>query len=102
MAPGNGAGARSIEWALNIVGQREVAMTRSEIDAMLEKVRSWPVERQARLAQIVAHMDVVDEIDLDDEDDETRAAIAEGLAQIERGEFATEEEVEAAFARFRK
>lgn len=36
------------------------------------------------------------------EDDETRAAIAEGIAQDERGEFATEEEVEEAYRQFRK
>ncbi len=35
------------------------------------------------------------------EDDATRTAIAEGLAQADRGEFATSAEVEAAFARFR-
>ncbi len=35
------------------------------------------------------------------EDDHTRAAIAEGIAQANRGEFATDAEVEAAFARFR-
>ncbi len=35
------------------------------------------------------------------EDAETRAAIAEGLAQADRGEFASEAEVAAAFARFR-
>ena len=36
------------------------------------------------------------------EDAATRAAIAEGLAQADRGEFATEAEVAAAFARFRR
>jgi hypothetical protein len=36
------------------------------------------------------------------EDDAIRAAIAEGLARARRGEFATEEEVEAAYRRFRE
>jgi predicted transcriptional regulator len=35
------------------------------------------------------------------EDDATRAAIAEGLAQADRGEFASDADVAAAFARFR-
>jgi len=35
------------------------------------------------------------------EDDATRAAIAEGMAQAKRGEFASEADVRAAFARFR-
>jgi len=36
------------------------------------------------------------------EDDATRAAIANGIAQARRGEFASDEEVAAAYARFRK
>jgi predicted transcriptional regulator len=39
--------------------------------------------------------------DVPDEDDATRAAIADGLAQVDRGEFATDDGVAAAFARFR-
>ena len=78
-------------------------MTRNEIDEVLERVRSWPIERQMRLAQIVTHLEANDEIELDDdEDEETRAAIAEGFDQIARGEIATEDEVEAALSRFRK
>jgi predicted transcriptional regulator len=34
-------------------------------------------------------------------DDETRAAVQEGLAQARRGEFASDEEMEAFFARHR-
>ena len=34
--------------------------------------------------------------------DDELAAVDEALAQAERGEFATEAEIEAAFARFRK
>jgi hypothetical protein len=36
------------------------------------------------------------------EDDATRAAIANGVAQGRQGEFATDEEVAAAYARFRR
>jgi hypothetical protein len=36
------------------------------------------------------------------EDDATRAAIANGIAQGRRGEFATDAEVAAAYARFRR
>ena len=35
------------------------------------------------------------------EDDETRAAIAEGIAQADRGDFASDAEVAKAYARFR-
>jgi hypothetical protein len=36
------------------------------------------------------------------EDDATRASIANGIAQGRRGESASDEEVAAAYARFRK
>jgi predicted transcriptional regulator len=36
------------------------------------------------------------------EDDAARAAIANGIAQGRRGEFATDDEVAAAYARFRR
>jgi chorismate mutase len=36
------------------------------------------------------------------EDDETRAAIAEGTAQADRGEFASDVEVAAAYGHFRR
>jgi hypothetical protein len=36
------------------------------------------------------------------EDDATRAAIANGIAQARRDEFASDDEVAAAYARFRK
>jgi len=36
------------------------------------------------------------------EDEAARAAIAEGIAQADRGEFATDEEVEEAYRRFRR
>ncbi len=53
--------------------------------------------------QLAAIADIADAYtrSIPDEDDATRAAIAEGLAQADRGEFAGEEEVAAAFGRFR-
>jgi predicted transcriptional regulator len=76
-------------------------MTKEEVRAVLERVQSWPLDQQAELARIAEFIEAQSQpIEL--EDDATKAAIAEGFAQIERGEFATDEEVEAAFARFRK
>ena len=42
-----------------------------------------------------------DDPDRPPEDDETRAAIAQGMAEANRGEFATDAAVEEAFKRFR-
>ena len=42
------------------------------------------------------------EVKLDELDDETRAAVKEGLAQVKRGEVASEAEMDAFFRRFRE
>jgi predicted transcriptional regulator len=74
-------------------------MTRTEaIAAITSSLAVLPDDRLELLAQVVADWSR----DVEDEDDVTRAAVAEGLAQAHRGDFASEEEVEAAFARFRK
>jgi predicted transcriptional regulator len=76
-------------------------MTKDQIRVVLDRVRNWPLDQQAELARIAEFIEAQSE-QIEPEDGATRAAIAEGFAQIERGEFATEDEVEAAFARFRK
>lgn len=52
--------------------------------------------------QLDALADITDAFtrDVPDEDDATRAAIAEGIAQADRGELATDDQVKAAFTRF--
>jgi hypothetical protein len=75
-------------------------MTRGEIEAVLERVRTWPVERQADAARILLRMEEIDaeEADLSDED---MAALDEAEAEIERGEVASDEEVRALLERYR-
>ncbi len=75
-------------------------MTRDEVKTVLDRVRTWPLEQQAELARL-AELIEAQTLPVQMEDDETRAAIAEGLEQARRGEFATPEEVEAAYAKFR-
>ena len=73
-------------------------MTRTQaIDTIKAKLDELSSE------QLVALADIADAFtrDVPDEDDATRAAIAEGIAQADRGEFATDAQVAAAFARFR-
>ncbi len=76
-------------------------MTRTEaianLSAILPRLSDERVQVLAELAR-----DWVDETARPEEDEATRAAIAEGIEQGRRGEFATDEEVAAAFARFRK
>ncbi len=54
----------------------------------------------AQLADLAAIADPLTR-GISNEDDATRAAIAEGIAQADRDEFATDVQVATAFARFR-
>ena len=67
------------------------------LDKAIERVRKLPPDAQDELAIALFTMadDVPEELD-----DETRAAIRQGLAEAERGEFATPEEMEALWRRF--
>ena len=74
-------------------------MTRQQAIAQIQSTLvALPDEQVSALAQIAEALARTG----DDEDAATIAAIREGLAQAERGEFATEDEVEAVFARFRR
>lgn len=68
----------------------------------LERVESWPTEAQDELAQIALDIDA----GLSGEDyeptDEELAGIDRGLRAAEEGRFATPEQVEAVFAKFRR
>ena len=76
-------------------------MTRSEamakISASLPQLSDERVQTLAELAE-----SWTDDTDRPAEDDATRAAIATGIAQARRGEFATDEEVAEAYKRLRK
>lgn len=65
------------------------------LQATLAGLSTEQVEALAELASSLGRT-------IPEEDAATRAAIAEGFDQAERGDFASDEEVEAAFARFRK
>ena len=76
------------------------AMTRGDIEAVLERVRTWPLDRQADAARILLRMEEMDAegSELSDED---MAALDEAEAEADRGEFATAAEIEAIFAKYR-
>lgn len=67
---------------------------------VLDRIASWPQEDREELAEIAAAIEarragiyVLSE--------EERLAVEEGLAEIDRGEFYTEEEMKEFWARFR-
>ena len=73
-------------------------MTKDQVKAVLERVPTWPEHRQQELAEVALEIEAeLAGTEYDATPDEL-AAIDEGLA----GEAASEEEVEAAFAVFRK
>jgi predicted transcriptional regulator len=75
-------------------------MTKEQIEAILGRVLTWPTEKQAlalRLLQsIEAESDEEYELTPEEESD-----LKEAVAEADRGEFLTDEEVTAFFARFR-
>ena len=74
------------------------AMTKDQVKAVLERVPTWPEDRQQELAEIALEI----EAELGGTEywatQDELTAIDEGLA----GEAASEEEIEAAFALFRR
>jgi hypothetical protein len=70
------------------------------MEKALAAVCRWPTARQDEAAEMLLALDRLGENYVASEDE--LAAIDEALAQARRGEFATEAEIEAAFARFRK
>lgn len=64
-------------------------------------VRQMPTAEQDTIAQAMLSLARIGESpDGDDIEPEHLAAVLEGMAQADRGEFATDEEVAAAFRRF--
>jgi len=74
-------------------------MTRNQIKAVLDRVLSWPPERQAEAAMMLELMEARAGETYNPSDEEW-AAIEQGLAEARRGEFASEAEMEAIWARF--
>jgi predicted transcriptional regulator len=76
-------------------------MTKDQIDAVLDRVRTWPPERQEDAVRVLLRMEEAG-TEVYELSEEERADIEEGLKEIERGEVATEEEVAALFSRIRR
>ena len=70
------------------------------LDQAIAKIRELPESNQDEAAEILFALAAKrrEPVQLDDE---TRAAIREGLAEAERGEFVSDEEMKAFFARHR-
>src|SRR5260370_38342429 len=69
------------------------------LDQATEVVRRLPVDSQDDIARTILHL-ARSELEAEPIDQAHLAAVLEGLAQAKRREFATDDEVEAAFRRF--
>ena len=68
------------------------------LEKALEAVKSWPTERQDAAAEILEQLDRLATAPYTLNDEE-RADLEEALAEARRGEFASDAEVAAVFAR---
>jgi predicted transcriptional regulator len=75
-----------------------MAMTKEQIEAVLENVRSWPEEDQEELVA-VARLIEAQRTGLYVMTEQERAAVREGVTQAERGEFVSDEDMEAFWKR---
>ena len=71
-------------------------MTNDEIQAVLDRVRTWPQERQEEAARMLLALEESSGIYLLDQEEEADLDAAD--AEIERGEVATEKEVRETLA----
>ena len=76
-------------------------MTAADLKSLLERVQNWPEEAQDELVALANEI----ENELQGKDyiatREELQAIDEAVASLDRGEAASDREIEAAFARFR-
>jgi predicted transcriptional regulator len=69
-------------------------MTKEQIKSVLESVHSWPVEDQEELVELAREIEAR-RTGVYVMDDDERAAVREGLEQARRGEFVSDEEMDA-------
>jgi predicted transcriptional regulator len=69
------------------------------LEQAIEAVRRLPADSQDDIARAILYL-AGSEVEVEPLDPAHLAAVLEGLAQAERREFATDDEVEAAFRRF--
>lgn len=75
-------------------------MTKEQIEAVFERIRSWPEDWQEEAVQAFLRVEQDYENPFELTEEEERE-LDEGLAEIDRGELVPENEMEAFFAQFR-
>ena len=70
------------------------------LENAIAKARALPDEEQDVIGAVLLALTEEEWAPIGELDDETRAAIREGLEQAKRGEFASEEDIKAVWQRF--
>jgi hypothetical protein len=70
------------------------------VEALLERVADWPEEAQAELVRSIVDIETK-HLGVYKLSPEERAAIERGLEEVRQGKFASDEDVEAMFKRYR-
>jgi hypothetical protein len=73
-------------------------MTKEDLEAVFDRVRAWPPEKQ-EMALAALRLIEFRQGDIYELSDEERADLEEAVAEMERGEVASQEEVDAVFRR---
>jgi hypothetical protein len=76
-------------------------MLTKEILAIVDRIQTWPADKQQLAYDLLTWIEDKDEDDASDLTEEDWADLEEGLAEADRGEFASEEELKALFDRYR-
>ena len=76
-------------------------MTKEQLSAILDRVRSWPASKQEDAMRLLLALEKQDEA-IYELSKEERADVEAGFADAEAGRFASDAEVAAFFERFRR
>jgi predicted transcriptional regulator len=76
-------------------------MTKEQIEAIFERVRGWTEERQEKAATILLALEAEPD-DVYVLSDEEREGVERGLEDARQGRFASDEEMAALFARYKR
>ena len=74
-------------------------MTKEQISSVLDSVRSWPQEDQEELVELAREIEAR-RTGIYVMNDEERAAVREGLEQAMRGEFVSDDEMDAFWKKY--
>ncbi len=76
-----------------------MSMTKEQINAVLENVRFWPEQDQEELAELAREIEAR-RTGVYKMTEEERVGVREGLQQAERGEFISDDEMDAFWKKY--